>query len=66
MVQAANGAALVGIDDNKAAYYSLASDRRRRRPDDAATATPPATGAYGSTVNVTANLTQGAIDLAAR
>ena len=31
MVQAANGAALVGIDDNDAAYHSLASTAAGRR-----------------------------------
>ena len=64
MVQAANGAALVGIDDNDAAYHSLAS--LAGGTPTATTlqlAATPATGAYGSTVNVSATLKTGGVGL---
>ena len=67
IVQAANGAALVGINDNRAAYHSLAST---------AAGTPaattlvlnagPSTGAYGADVTVSATLKQGTTPLSGK
>ncbi|HEX2766966.1 MAG TPA: PxKF domain-containing protein [Candidatus Limnocylindria bacterium] len=61
VVQAANGTGLVSFDDNRGEYY-LASTTEL--PAAVATAltlvSPPTSGTYGQTVNVTAELTAGA------
>ena len=66
IVQAANGAALVGIDDNKAAYHSLASVAAGTPAATALDLTAPASGAYGANAPVSAKLTQGASNLSGK
>ena len=58
IVQAANGAALVGIDDNKGAYHSLASAAAGTPVPTTLDLTAPTSGAYNATVSVSAKLTR--------
>jgi hypothetical protein len=64
MVQAANGAALVGIDDNDAAFHSLASSAVGTPVATSLDLTAPASGAYGATASVSATLTENGNPLA--
>jgi hypothetical protein len=68
IVQAANGTGLVSFDDNRGQYY-LGSTT----PAPAAVATtlnfvgtPPASGTFGQTVNITAQLKAGAVAVAGK
>ncbi len=64
MVQAANGAALVGIDDNDAAYHSLANSAVGTPAATSLDLTAPASGAYGANASVSAALTENGSPLA--
>jgi hypothetical protein len=66
MVQAANGAALVGIDDNDAAFHSLANSAVGTPVATSLDLTAPASGAYGANASVSATLTENGSPLANR
>jgi hypothetical protein len=64
MVQAANGAALVGVDDNDAAFHSLANSAVGTPEATALDLTAPPSGTYGGSANVSATLTSNGSPLA--
>jgi hypothetical protein len=66
MVQAANGAALVGIDDNDAAFHSLANSAVGTPVATSLDLTAPASGAYGANASVSATLTENGSPLASK
>jgi len=66
VVQAVNGSGLVSLDDNQGDYYqpgqippALQSSNAALTPTTVAFDSPPANGAYGSTVSLSATLTVG-------
>ncbi len=67
IVQATNSAALVGTSDNGAAFHSLASTAAGTpAPTSLDLGSVPSSGAYGSTINVSATLTEGASALSGK
>ena len=68
MVQAVNGAALVGVDDNAAAYHTLAGEAAPVKAPSALVINEPTTtsGTYGDMIEVSAHLTRTGADLASQ
>jgi hypothetical protein len=69
LVQAANAAAMVGVEDNDGAYYSLANAKEVVAVPATTTlhmGSVPASGAYGATIPVSATLTDGSGPLSGR
>ncbi|MEO8468989.1 MAG: hypothetical protein ABI573_04910 [Chloroflexota bacterium] len=69
ILQAANGAALVGTADNAAAYFSLTTTAAPNLATSSLTINAPAinaSGIYGATATVSATLMSGAVPLVGR
>src|SRR4029079_14950973 len=69
LVQAANAAAMVGVEDNDGAYYSLANAKEVVLAPATTTlhlGSVPASAAYGATIPVSATLTDGSGPLSGR
>jgi hypothetical protein len=67
-VQAVNGVGLVTLDDNLGAYYSPGAEPgaagTQQPPPTTLALTAPATGRYGETISLSAQLTSGGIGVA--
>ena len=66
IVQAVNGAALVGVANNAEAYYGLTSAAAPTLAPSNLALSAPASGVYGGTAVVSATLTSGATPLVGR